>query len=418
MVRASKCVVVATATIGILSLIIVFMMLSELDILERLTGREEDEGELLSHHYVTEATKFTSLDDTAYIFLGLGATAHQMNCPAAIESLVRYGGWGGKVYMVTDQENCFDKDLMVKNAGMKPENFEMLVVKEDFGGGGIDISNPKVGFSKNRLKSKSMKTQLFDLVTDQNIKVLAYADCDMIFAQEGCAYDYVAGGVPWEERNIRFSRVTVDPPTGRLANIHTGTITMHREHSKEVLQRWYERLNSGVGDMDRASFLFEYNAIQDEIERRHQTGNNSLVKPIWPSRETPDYLRKRSEAYTANAGRGSVSNFIPPVIAHSPEKNVMMPSERIMFNNITGNITRYEVFINPAMEELPCMIHVSKARCELFGRDAIHNFLKRFRLRTYNQGYQYCPNPIVAPILYGWFPLSYLPFCPKIEIFH
>ena len=123
MVRASKCVVVATATIGILSLIIVFMMLSELDILERLTGREEDEGELLSHHYVTEATKFTSLDDTAYIFLGLGATAHQMNCPAAIESLVRYGGWGGKVYMVTDQENCFDKDLMVKNAGMKPENF-------------------------------------------------------------------------------------------------------------------------------------------------------------------------------------------------------------------------------------------------------------------------------------------------------
>ena len=36
-----------------------------------------------------EAAIAKSLNDTAYVFLGLGATAHQLNCPAAIESLVR-----------------------------------------------------------------------------------------------------------------------------------------------------------------------------------------------------------------------------------------------------------------------------------------------------------------------------------------
>jgi hypothetical protein len=37
------------------------------------------------------------VDNAAYVFLALGAQANQMNCPAAIETLVRYGGWDGDV---------------------------------------------------------------------------------------------------------------------------------------------------------------------------------------------------------------------------------------------------------------------------------------------------------------------------------
>lgn len=197
--------------------------------------------------HATEATvakTHESLSDTAYVFLGLGATAHQLNCPASIESLVRYGGWSGKIFLITDQGNCFDDDLIIRNAGMEKQNFQKIVVKEDFGGGGIDIWNPKVGFSKNRLRSKSMKTQLFDIIKDPTIQVLAYVDCDILFGVEGCPAQFVQAGAPWEQNKIKFSRIGTDAD-GKLTNIHTGTIVMHREHSKEVLQRWYDRLSSG-----------------------------------------------------------------------------------------------------------------------------------------------------------------------------
>lgn len=258
-----------------------------------------------------------------------------------------------------------------------------------------------------------MKTQLFELIPDENIKVLAYVDCDMLFAVEGCPAEYVTGGVPWEDRKIRFSRVAVDPITGHLDNIHTGSIMMHRDHSKEVLQRWYDRINSGVDDMDRIGYLREYEAVQATIDARHVgEKNTSLVRPIAQNARNP------ADIHRAHAGYGSVDNHIPEVMNRAIDENIMMPSERIMFDADSGNITRFEVFVDPALSYNPCMVHVSKARCEKFGREAVQGYVDRFRLRTYAQGYPYCPNPIVAPILYGWFPLSYLPFCPKIESFY
>jgi hypothetical protein len=331
------------------------------------------------------------------VFLGLGATAHQMNCPAAVESLVRYGGWNGEVYMITDHGDCFDKKQIIKNAGMQEDKFHMIVIDEDFGGGGIDINNPKVGFSKNRLRSKSMKTQLFDLIPDTKIQVLAYADCDIIFAKEGCPAEFAASNlVPWEERNIKFSRVVANETTGKLTSIHTGTILMHREHSREVLSRWYNRLNSGVDDMDRASYLMEYAAIQEDIDARMRIANSNGTKVA------PHVTIKNGNV---------LDNIMDPKY-----KNVMMPSQQVKVSK-TGVIEHYELFINPESDYVPCMIHVSKARCGLFGRKAVQNYLDRFQLRTYRNGYPYCPNPFFAPILYGWFPLSYIPFCPKIEIF-
>ena len=411
--RCSKWTIAAIVLVGALSLVIIVRMAMDFDFIERIIGAEEKEGLILNHQYIKEATTFSSLDDTAYVFLGLGATAHQLNCPAAVESLVRYGGWDGHIYMITDQANCFDTKKIVENAGMNPDKFHMIVLKEDFTGGGVDLTNLKVGFSKNRLRSKSMKTQLFDLIPDENIKVLAYVDCDILFGVEGCAKEYVEGGVPWTDRKIRFSRVLVDPVSGRMQNIHTGSIMMHREHSKEVLQRWYDRLNSGVDDMDRLSYLAEYNAIQDDFERRYAGKNVSLVKPLAAN------LKTDRDAYIAHAGWGTTDEGRIPLLLNTPiEDNVMMPSERIIFNSDTGKIRRFELFVNPEMVEVPCMTHVSKARCDSFGRPAVQKLVDRFRLRTYSQGYPYCPNPIVAPVLYGWVPLSYLPYCPKIEMFY
>jgi hypothetical protein len=43
-------------------------------------------------------------NSSAYVFLALGVQANQLNCPAAIESLVRIGKWDGHVYMLTGLE--------------------------------------------------------------------------------------------------------------------------------------------------------------------------------------------------------------------------------------------------------------------------------------------------------------------------
>lgn len=432
---------------GALVLTLLIQTIGEIDFIEELLESEEEHAEeqRLKSLRFKEATKFSSRDDTAYVFLGLGATAHQMNCPAAIESLVRFAGWDGKVYLITDQASCFDRDLMIRNAGMKAENLNIVEVKEDFGGGGVDLSNPKVGFSKNRLKSKSMKTQLFDVIPDPSVQVLAYADCDILFVDEGCATEFVTGGVPWEDKKIRFSRVTVDTESGRLANIHTGTILMHRQHSKEVLQRWSDRLNSGVDDMDRPAYLIEYHAVQAEIDARtamaalhsanNSRGHNSTHAHTYESHYRPDFankyvkypavavdpavrtnLRKGGDATITGSDTSGRGIFFP--LDPLSTRNVMYPSERVRYNDSTGNATHFELFVNPQSEQHSCMVHVSKARCDLFGRDAVQKYVDRFNLRTYSQGYKYCPNPVVAPMLYGWFPLSYLPYCPKIELFY
>lgn len=374
------------------------------------------------------AKSFESVNDTAYVFLGLGATAHQLNCQASIESLVRYGGWSGKIFLITDQGNCFDDALIIKNAGMEAKNYQKIVVKEDFGSGGIDIWNPKVGFSKNRLRSKSMKTQLFEVIQDPAIQVLAYVDCDILFGQEGCPARFVRAGAPWEENKIKFSRIGTDS-AGHLTNIHSGTIVMHRQHSAEVLQRWYERLSSGVDDMDRTSYLLEYSAVQNELDRRANASNSHHAHPDNTSathiatqqsphghqdkQQQPRSLRVITPENAATSGEYVKPIFLVPATATS---NVMMPSELIYYNG-SGAKFHYELFVDPNAETLPCMMHVSKARCESMGRAVVQKAVDRFHLRTYNQGYLYCPNPTVAPVLYGWFPLSYLPFCPKIEIF-
>ena len=82
------------------------------------------------------ATKLSSVSNAAFVYLALGAQANQLNCESSIESLVKYGGWNGSVYMITDRANCYDKDKIIANAGMNPANFHVIVTDEQFGNGG------------------------------------------------------------------------------------------------------------------------------------------------------------------------------------------------------------------------------------------------------------------------------------------
>lgn len=93
------------------------------------------------------------------------------------------------------------------------------------------------------------------------------------------------------------------------------------------------------------------------------------------------------------------------------------PLEPIQINTKLNK--RFENFLKLKTSELTCMHHISKATCNNLGANKIQNqFINRFDLFTYDHNkYMYCPARYIQPVLYGWFPFNYLPFCPKIEHF-
>jgi len=97
--------------------------------------------------------------------------------------------------------------------------------------------------------------------------------------------------------------------------------------------------------------------------------------------------------------------------------NNINPLEPVQINTKLNK--RFENFLKLKTSELTCMHHISKATCNNLGANKIQNqFVNRFDLLTYDHNkFMYCPARYIQPVLYGWFPLNYLPFCPKIEQF-
>lgn len=177
-------------------------------------------------------------EDAAYVLLALGAQGNQLNCNAAIESLVRYGGWFGDIYLITDRRSCFDKSVIVKNAGMDPSRLHIEYVDKDFGSGGYDMQHPLIGFRAKRMLSFGMKTKIFDYIKAEKIKLVAFIDCDIVVGQKNCAMDFINAGDGWDKTSIKFTQLYKND-AGDLTGVHCGTFVAHREHSKRLLKLWY-----------------------------------------------------------------------------------------------------------------------------------------------------------------------------------
>jgi hypothetical protein len=187
---------------------------------------------------VVEKNERIGLDKGAYVFLGLGAQANQLNCNAAIESLVRHSGWAGDVYLITDKPYCFDEDEIINNSEINRENFHLVTVDGSFDG--IDLS---FDLRKNRKKSFQMKSKLFEYIKDPNILVIAYSDCDILFANKGCAHEFISHGLNWSSISggVKVSKL-IKSEDGLLSDLHVGTLIAHREHSKAALKLWEDQL--------------------------------------------------------------------------------------------------------------------------------------------------------------------------------
>jgi hypothetical protein len=386
---------------------------------------------------IPEATNRSHVEGAGFAFLALGAQANQMNCPAAIESLVRFSGWNGDVYLITDQEYCFNPQEIISNSGIPKDRFHYIVTEENFNRGGFDFEHPDtIGFRMARVRSLNMKTKLFELISDPKIHTIAYVDCDILFTQPQCAQEFVSTGPSWEDFPIRFSHVFRNAK-GDLQDIHAGSFVVHREHSMKTLSMWHDQIALGTDEGDNDAFMRVYRSfeegkgsssiISDRVSqqrslrqlnrsgRRGRSNNDTRSGAL----ETSDLSNQQPgipQKVLAEVRKDSNTRIIPQLHAKG-YKNPLEPGEisRGASEDIEDQRNWFEKFIELENPREFCMQHIPKARCARYGRKKIQNYVDRFRLKSYAGGHMYCASAFLRPLLYGWFPLGYLPFCPKME---
>jgi hypothetical protein len=359
-------------------------------------------------------------NDSAYVFLGLGVQANQLNCPAAIESLVRIGKWDGHVFMLTDRKSCFNRNKIIHESGIHESRFHIVDMDESFGDGGVDLKN---GFRKNRKQSMAVKSYLFDYLP-ANIQTIVYADCDIIFGNPGCPADYMHAGPSWDDARLKFSRVYYVDDGGerRTDGIHCGTFVAHREHSKLAMELWGKELETLDSEGDNGAYRKAYLSLQNEMVRRGlkqppSSTDNSAV-PAGQQAQLRAGIEQQSvlRSHVLDEFFKQVSNeeFKSKYMLSNGKANILEPGD-----TLTPTGDRYEKFFDPTLKDT-CMLHVSKARCTTYGREGVQEVVDKFELKTYKRphaegSYPYCSHPYLQPMLYGWFPFSWWPYCPKIE---
>lgn len=200
------------------------------------------------------------VNGSAYVFLALGAQANSMSCAGAVESLVRYGGWSGDVYLITDRPSCFDREQIVSAAEMEDDRLHIIAVHGAFSSGGFDPAQ-EVRFRRARLLSLTMKTRIFELIDNKSIEVLAFVDCDVIVGVEGCPAEFIASGPQFPEYSVKFSRMYFADESGLVlpilktqeecikegasfVDVHSGTFVVHRRHSEDLMRLWRDEMET------------------------------------------------------------------------------------------------------------------------------------------------------------------------------
>lgn len=215
-----------------------------------------------------------------------------MNCPAAIESLVKVSGWDGHVYLLTDKSSCFNEQEIIRDASMQSDKLHIVQMNEHFDDMNYGFDGKSIDLRRNRKKSFRVKTLLFEHIPDPSITTLAYVDCDILFGQPGCAQRFITAGSPWSNAEESVSKSTtkssstskesitsgsgadktqitspsastsissdtvvpslkvtikfLNEQTGGFEGIHCGTMVMHRRHSAEALRLWREQMDHGT----------------------------------------------------------------------------------------------------------------------------------------------------------------------------
>lgn len=242
---------------------------------------------------IQHAQQSSNRQDTAFVFLGLNSYARQLKCEGAIESLRKVGGWEGKIYLLTNKEDCFDKEKMEENGATG-----VTVVNVD------NVQASSTYLRSSHRTSKQLKAQIFNYIPDEEIENVVLMDCDMLIGKPECIDPFVKDVTSnWDAGSIRF--------TLNKDVVHTGIMIANRHKSKRALQAWSDRLATLRDSMDHIAYEHAWKKAQaahedymDVINLNHDY--EAFYRPDRPPACFNHISHKRCQAY----GRDKLKEFV------------------------------------------------------------------------------------------------------------
>jgi len=186
-------------------------------------------------------------------------------CVAAIESLVKIGGWSGPIYMMVGPKgrDCLDQAHLRKVTGSD----NVHVVHEFYsvlrGMPTVYSELPRHFFPGSAKSVKGAMIDIVGLLHGEGIngtkasgpppEVLIFHDCDKVVARTGCIEEMVRVPLPFGPEK-RFYVSHMEPKCIRAKNgtgpcgnnLHAGVVAVHREWSLPIARAWaLEQLRHG-----------------------------------------------------------------------------------------------------------------------------------------------------------------------------
>ncbi len=298
----------------------------------------------------------------AFVFIACGPFAHTYRAEMAIESLIRVGKWGGRVYLITDSPECYDLETLRQQCGSDQiylQTTERFSNRLEIPFGWGQSSNwyiPRIIQSKTRVFSKSVKAKIFDYLPDE-VTIAIYADCDSLVSgseQMDALIDQASDWSKGEGIQMR-TRLKSDAAITKETRIHAGFFIAHRELSKFALNAWSE------------------------------------AKQNWESWQENPFDREK---------------YINAVLKLDTEED----KQRMRLFPIPN---KFEGFLDFG-KEMPLFVHISSGRLKNNDRTKIETYISSLGLNTIPAG-AYCP-PNHFWWFYKIFMSGYLPYWGSYKI--
>jgi hypothetical protein len=171
----------------------------------------------------------------AIVFIGAGEMASDRMIDYSIASVRLYGGWKGKIYLLTDRPGCF-VDTRTSYA------VDVITVPE----------------MKTIVDIKSLKAKLMTHLPD-SVTGAIYLDVDIVVTKDIRPFLYDAE-TQIQTTNGQFDLAMFLDAAGHYVGFcsgcekwHTGVVVLKRGHGQECLAAWERILQSGTYSTDQQS---------------------------------------------------------------------------------------------------------------------------------------------------------------------
>lgn len=270
-------------------------------------------------------------DRIGFVFISCGPYAHTFRAETCIESLCRIARWDGAVYLITDSPQCFDPETMRRISGnpnitITPvpsftHGFDLPVTVDwkrsrstlDWKrvSGNMRLPVPALIPPRTRSRSKAIKARVFELVPDDRIEVLIYADCDAIFTRHDKMADLLRFARDWEgKEGMKFRYQKPDPEHPGVftpaSDIHGGFFIAHRTRSARALAKWREYMDREAEWIRSAHDRDKFKSAWREVEAANPGHNYMTVYEIDRSLELEAFYRPGQEPLIAHLTFGRV----------------------------------------------------------------------------------------------------------------